>query len=134
MLVETFPRGKRFYMIAYPFEGKLAHQTLVHVADPAGWNAPSAQPLGYRHFRLCRLNLGPAKDMGAMIARGRVYHLRICLTQDMLGDDLEAWLDESFIFKRTFRYCALIAGLIDKRHPGKEKSGRQVTVSIRPDL
>ena len=49
--------------------------------------------------------------------------------QDMLGDDLEEWLDESFIFKRTFRNCAVIAGLIEKRHPGKEKSGRQVTVS-----
>jgi ATP-dependent Lhr-like helicase len=28
LLVETFPRGKRFYMVAYPFEGRLAHQTL----------------------------------------------------------------------------------------------------------
>ena len=47
----------------------------------------------------------------------------------MLGDDLEAWLDESFLLKRTFRQCAMIAGLIEKRHPGKEKSGRQMTVS-----
>ncbi len=31
--------------------------------------------------------------------------------------------------KRTFRNCALISGLIEKRHPGQEKSGRQVTVS-----
>ena len=28
LLVETFPRGDRFYMVAYPFEGRLAHQTL----------------------------------------------------------------------------------------------------------
>ncbi len=28
LLVETFPRGHRFYMVAYPFEGRLAHQTL----------------------------------------------------------------------------------------------------------
>ena len=47
----------------------------------------------------------------------------------MLGDDLEAWLDESFLLKRTFRNCAVIAGLIERRHPGKEKTGRQVTVS-----
>jgi ATP-dependent Lhr-like helicase len=47
----------------------------------------------------------------------------------MLGDDLEAWLDESYLLKRTFRACATIAGLIEKRHPGKEKSGRQMTVS-----
>ena len=31
--------------------------------------------------------------------------------------------------KRTFRNCALISGLIEKRHPGQEKTGRQVTVS-----
>ncbi len=28
LLVETFPRGGRFYMVAYPFEGRLRHQTL----------------------------------------------------------------------------------------------------------
>jgi ATP-dependent Lhr-like helicase len=28
-----------------------------------------------------------------------------------------------------FRNCALISGLIEKRHPGQEKSGRQVTIS-----
>ena len=49
--------------------------------------------------------------------------------EDMLGDDLEAWLDESSLFKRTFRTCATIAGLIERRHPGKEKTGRQMTVS-----
>ncbi|MGL4404918.1 MAG: DNA ligase-associated DEXH box helicase, partial [Notoacmeibacter sp.] len=33
------------------------------------------------------------------------------------------------MLKRTFRYCAVISGLIERRHPGKEKTGRQVTVS-----
>jgi ATP-dependent helicase Lhr and Lhr-like helicase len=49
--------------------------------------------------------------------------------EDMLGDDLEAWLAESSLMKRTFRACAIIAGLIERRHPGKEKSGRQITIS-----
>jgi ATP-dependent Lhr-like helicase len=47
----------------------------------------------------------------------------------MLGDDLEAWMAESYLLKRTFRNVALISGLIAKRHPGEEKTGRQVTVS-----
>jgi len=47
----------------------------------------------------------------------------------MLGDDLEAWLAESSLMKRTFRICAVIAGLIERRHPGKEKTGRQLTIS-----
>ena len=38
-------------------------------------------------------------------------------------------MEDSFMLKRTFRHCALIAGLIEKNFPGKEKSGRQVTVS-----
>ena len=49
--------------------------------------------------------------------------------EDMLGDDMEAWLAESSLLKRTFRDCAMIAGLIDRRLPGDEKSGRQITVS-----
>src|SRR3712207_8163916 len=28
LLVETFPRGNRHYMTCFPFEGRLAHQTL----------------------------------------------------------------------------------------------------------
>src|SRR5438477_12732814 len=49
--------------------------------------------------------------------------------EDMLGDDLEAWLAESALMKRTFRSCAIIAGLIERRFPGKEKSRRQMTIS-----
>ena len=28
LLIETFPRGERYYLVCYPFEGRLAHQTL----------------------------------------------------------------------------------------------------------
>ena len=28
LLVETFPRGGKYYLVCYPFEGRLAHQTL----------------------------------------------------------------------------------------------------------
>jgi len=49
--------------------------------------------------------------------------------EDMLGDDLEAWLAETALMKRTFRSNAVIAGLIERRFPGKEKTRRQVTIS-----
>ena len=49
--------------------------------------------------------------------------------EDMLGDDLEAWLAEIALMKRTFRTNAVIAGLIERRFPGKEKTRRQVTIS-----
>ncbi|MBW9063560.1 ligase-associated DNA damage response DEXH box helicase [Rhizobium herbae] len=126
LLVETFPRGSRHYMVIYAFEGRLAHQTLgmllTRRLDRAG-----LKPLGFvaTDYSLAVWGL---EDLGAAFASKRpsLAHL---LDEDMLGDDLEAWLNESFLLKRTFRNCAVIAGLIDQRHPGKEKSGRQVTVS-----
>ena len=66
--------------------------------------------------------------MGEAIKAGSLS-LKELFSEDMLGDDLEAWLDESYLLKRSFRNCAMIAGLINRRHPGQEKTGRQVTVS-----
>ena len=57
------------------------------------------------------------------------FSLAALFDEDMLGDDLEAWLAESALMKRTFRSCAIIAGLIERRFPGEEKSRRQLTVS-----
>ena len=36
---------------------------------------------------------------------------------------------ESSLIKRTFRNCAVVAGLIERRYPGQEKTGRQITFS-----
>ncbi|QLF71313.1 ligase-associated DNA damage response DEXH box helicase [Peteryoungia desertarenae] len=126
LLIETFPRGERFYMVIYPFEGRLAHQTLGMLLTRRLERA-GAKPLGFVATDYA-LAIWALDDMGSQIARGAL-DLSGLFDQDMLGDDLEAWLDESFMLKRTFRYCAVIAGLIEQRHPGKEKTGRQVTVS-----
>ena len=126
LLIETFPRGERYYMVAYPFEGRLAHQTLGMLLTKRLERA-KARPLGFvaTDYALAVWGL---MDFGRMFSRNEL-RLSALFDEDMLGDDLEAWLDESFLLKRTFRYCATIAGLIEKRHPGKEKSGRQMTVS-----
>ena len=68
------------------------------------------------------------RDVALAIARGELS-LDALFDQDMLGDDLEAWLAESALMKRTFRNCAIIAGLIERRYPGEEKSRRQMTIS-----
>jgi ATP-dependent Lhr-like helicase len=86
-----------------------------------------AHPLGFVATDYS-LGLWGLKDMGAMIGSGKLSLKRL-FDEDMLGDDLEAWLDESYLLKRTFRNCAVISGLIERRHPGQEKTGRQVTVS-----
>jgi len=126
LLIETFPRGNRFYMVAYPFEGRLAHQTLGMLLTRR-LERMGAHPLGFVATDYS-LGLWGLKDMGAMIGTGKLSLTRL-FDEDMLGDDLEAWLDESYLLKRTFRNCAVISGLIERRHPGQEKTGRQVTVS-----
>ncbi len=126
LLVETFPRGGRFYLVAYPFEGRLAHQTLGMLLTRR-LERVRARPLGFVASDYALAVWGLA-DLSALIRCGRLS-LAELFDEDMLGDDLEAWLAESSLMKRTFRSCAIIAGLIERRHPGKEKSGRQVTVS-----
>jgi ATP-dependent helicase Lhr and Lhr-like helicase len=69
-----------------------------------------------------------ARDLASTHDGGKV-DMDALFDQDMLGDDLDAWLADSNLYKRTFRQCAIIAGLIQRRFPGKEKSGRQVTFS-----
>ncbi len=126
LLVETFPRGNRFYLAAYPFEGRLAHQTLGMLLTRRLERA-GLKPMGFvaTEYSLAVWALG---DMGAAFAEGRPT-IDAVFDQDMLGDDLEAWMAESYLLKRTFRNCAVISGLIERRHPGQEKSGRQVVVS-----
>ena len=126
LLVETFPRANKHYLVCYPFEGRLAHQTLGMLLTRRLERA-RLRPLGFvaNEYALAIWGLG---DMALRIDRGQLSLARL-FDQDMLGDDLEAWLAESALMKRTFRTCAIIAGLIERRFPGKEKSRREVTIS-----
>jgi ATP-dependent helicase Lhr and Lhr-like helicase len=126
LLVETFPRADKFYLVCYPFEGRLAHQTLGMLLTRRLERA-RARPLGFvaNEYALAVWGLG---DMAGQIRRGALS-LASLFDEDMLGDDLEAWLAESALMKRTFRSCAIVAGLIERRFPGEEKSRRQLTIS-----
>jgi ATP-dependent helicase Lhr and Lhr-like helicase len=126
LLVETFPRAGKHYLVCYPFEGRLAHQTLGMLLTRRLERA-RLRPLGFvaNEYALAVWGLG---DVALRIERGELS-LADLFDEDMLGDDLEAWLAESALMKRTFRTCAVIAGLIERRFPGKEKSRREVTIS-----
>ncbi|MCP3448073.1 ligase-associated DNA damage response DEXH box helicase [Bradyrhizobium sp. CCGUVB14] len=126
LLVESFPRANKHYIVCYPFEGRLAHQTLGMLLTRRLERA-RARPLGFvaNEYAVAIWALG---DMSFMIRNGRL-DLNALFDPDMLGDDLEAWLAESALMKRTFRNCAIISGLIARRHTGEEKSRRQVLFS-----
>jgi len=120
LLVETFPRGSRHYLVCYPFEGRLAHQTLGMLLTRR-LERQRLHPLGFVANEYA-LAVWAARDLGGV-------DMDALFDEDMLGDDLDSWLADSNLYKRTFRNCAIIAGLIQRRFPGKEKSGRQVTFS-----
>jgi ATP-dependent Lhr-like helicase len=118
LLVETFPRGDRWYLVAYCFEGRNAHQTLGMLLTKRMERAGFA-PLGFvaTDYVIGVWSVNRPRDVAALF------------DEDMLGDDLEEWMADSSMLKRTFRNVAVIAGLIERHHPGVEKTRRQVTVN-----
>jgi len=118
LLVETFPRGGRWYMVVYAFEGRNAHQTLglllTRRMERFGYG-----PLGFvaTDYVLATWSVNPPRD------------IQLLFEEDMLGDDLEAWMETSSMLRRTFRHVAVIAGLIPRYQPGADKNRRQVTVN-----
>jgi len=126
LLVETFPRGGRFYLTCYPFEGRNAHQTLGMLLTRRMERA-GLRPLGFvaTDYAVTVWSLG---DVAAR-AKSGALDIRTLFDEDMLGDDLEEWLAESSLMKRNFRDCAMIAGLIERNFPGQRKTGRQMTMS-----
>jgi ATP-dependent Lhr-like helicase len=120
MLIETFPRGPKHWLVCYPFDGRLAHQTLGMLVTRRLERA-GLQPLGFVASEYA-LGIWGRKPLGGL-------DFAALFDEDMLGDDLDAWLAESPLMKRTFRTCAVIAGMIERKSPGAEKTGRQVTFS-----
>lgn len=115
LLVELFPRGGKEFLVAYCFEGRNAHQTLGMLLTRR-MERMGCHPLGFvaSDYCLAVWSLSPPRDVAALFDK------------DMLGDDLEAWMAESSMLKRTFRNVAVIAGLIERHHPGERKTARQV--------
>jgi ATP-dependent Lhr-like helicase len=120
MLLETFPQGRRFFMVAYPFEGRLAHTTLAMLLTRR-LERVGAGPLGFvcNDYAVTIWSLKPMDGLD----------LDDLFAEDMLGDDLESWLLESSMMKGAFKACALISGLVERRFRGDQKSGRQITFS-----
>lgn len=118
LLVETFPRGGKQFLVAYCFEGRNAHQTLGMLLTRR-MERLGLRPLGFvaTDYVIAVWSLREVTDPAALFGL------------DMMAGDLEEWMQETSMMKRTFRNVAVIAGLIERRHPGGEKSRRQVTFS-----
>ena len=130
LLVETFERQHKprhakkskqiHYLIAYCFEGRNAHQTLGMLLTRR-MERKQLKPLGFvaNDYVIAVWGLNPVDE----------DDVNYLFDPEILGDDLEEWMAESAMLKRTFAQIAIVSGLIERRHPGHEKTGRQVLFS-----
>ncbi|WP_207771721.1 MULTISPECIES: ligase-associated DNA damage response DEXH box helicase [Bacteria] len=118
LLVETFPREGRHYMVAYSFEGWNAHQSLGMLITRR-MEAEGLKPLGFvaNDYALACYGLEQVTDPAALFS------------PDILEHEFVDWVQQSHLLKRAFREVAVIGGLVERQHPGKRKTGRQVTFS-----
>ena len=118
LLVETFPHEGRHYLVAYCFEGWNAHQSLGMLLTRR-METLGLKPLGFvaNDYALACYSLDPVTDPAALFSA------------DILEDEFVDWVQGSHLLKRAFREVAVIGGLVERQHPGKRKTGRQVTFS-----
>jgi len=118
LLVETFPHEGRHYMVAYSFEGWNAHQSLGMLLTKRMENA-GLKPLGFvaNDYGLACYGLEPVTDPQSLFS------------PDILEREFVEWVERSYLLKSAFREVAVIGGLVERQHPGKRKTGRQVSFS-----
>jgi ATP-dependent Lhr-like helicase len=118
LLVETFPHEGHHYMVAYSFEGWNAHQSLGMLLTKRMEKA-GLKPLGFvaNDYGLACYGLEPIRDPKALFS------------PDILEQEFVTWVESSMLLKTAFREVAVIGGLVERHHPGKKKTGRQVSFS-----
>ncbi|MEM6811311.1 MAG: ligase-associated DNA damage response DEXH box helicase [Pseudomonadota bacterium] len=118
LLVETFPRDKKHYMVAYTFIGWNANQTLGYLVLRR-MKRLNLKPLGFvmTDYALTVWSFNPIKNPEEIFEPGLIY------------EDFEEWIFDTPLIKRLFRDTAVISGLVERRHPGEVKTGRQVLMS-----
>ncbi|MBO93129.1 MAG: DNA ligase-associated DEXH box helicase [Rhodospirillaceae bacterium] len=118
LITEVFEFKKRFYFIVYTFSGRNANQTLGFLLLRRMRRA-GLKPMGFSisDYALAVWSFKPVEDAEKL------------LEASIMVDDFEEWLEETPLLKRLFRDAAIISGLVERRHPGQVKTGRQILFS-----
>lgn len=118
LLVESFPQDGHEHLCLYGFAGRNAQQTLGLLVTKA-MEEQGLAPLGFVATDYATLiwGLEPITDAAPLLA------------PETLRAGVDTWLAGNAVMKRAFRNVALIAGLIERSHQGRRKSGRQATFS-----
>jgi len=118
LLVETFAHEGLHYMVAYSFEGWNAHQSLGMLITRRMESA-GLKPMGFvaNDYGLACYGLEPVRDPKSLFS------------PDILEREFIEWVENSYLLKTAFREVAVIGGLVERQHPGRRKTGRQVSFS-----
>ncbi|MGX7893957.1 ligase-associated DNA damage response DEXH box helicase [Tsuneonella sp. HG222] len=118
LLVESFPHAKREYTVYYTFTGWNANQSLGMLITKR-MEERGLMPGGFvaNDYSLAVWGLKPVEDPAPL------------LSPDILTHEFVEWVQNSHLLRRAFREVAVIGGLVERQHPGKRKSGKQVTFS-----
>jgi ATP-dependent Lhr-like helicase len=118
LLVETFTHEGQHFMVAYSFEGWNAHQSLGMLLTKRMEKA-GLKPLGFvaNDYGLACYGLEPITDPQSLFSA------------DILEQEFVDWVESSYLLKTAFREVAVIGGLVERQHPGRKKTGRQVSFS-----
>jgi ATP-dependent Lhr-like helicase len=118
LLVESFPHEQRFYSVYYTFEGWPANQSL-GMLIMRRMEERGLMPGGFvaNDYSLGVWGLKPVTEHAAL------------LSPDILTHEFVDWVQGSYLLRRAFREVAVISGLVERQHPGKRKTGKQVTFS-----
>ena len=118
LLVESFPYEHRHYSVYYTFEGWNANQSLGMLITRR-MEERGLHPLGFvaNDYSLGVWGMKPIEDPAPL------------LSSDILTHEFVEWVQESHLLRRAFREVAVISGLVERQHPGKRKTGKQVTFS-----
>ena len=105
-------------MVAYTFEGRNTNQTLGFLISRR-MNRLNLKPLGFvaTEYALAIWSMEEVKDVNTLF------------DEELMLFDLYEWLEETPLLKKNFRDAAIISGMIDRKFPGKIKSGKQVIFS-----
>ncbi|OYW47233.1 MAG: DNA ligase-associated DEXH box helicase [Sphingomonadales bacterium 32-68-7] len=118
LLVESFPHSKRHYTVYYTFTGWNANQSLgMLIAKRMEQRGLAPGGFVANDYSLAVWGLRPVEDP------------RPLLSPDILTHEFIDWVQQSHLLRRAFREVAVIGGLVERQHPGKRKSGKQVTFS-----
>lgn len=118
LLVESFPHHGKHYSCCYTFEGWNANQSLGMLITRR-MEDRGLMPGGFVANDYCL----------AVWGLRAVEDPRPLLSPDILTHEFTEWVTESHLLRRAFREVAVISGLVERQHPGKRKTGKQVTFS-----